>query len=106
MSSPYNASSYRNILAFATDVGLVAPREALDALLGEPAYKPTFPAVSTTPMKLAPIAWGKRDPELAGGVCRSILKTMPTLQIPYCPQTHTRLLAFLRDAGIATERGE
>lgn len=54
-----------------------------------------------TPVQLAPIQWGKRDPELAKGVMHSIADMTPRPLIPFNLVYNRRLRAILIREGLA-----
>lgn len=52
------------------------------------------------PAKLTPIAWGKRDRELARGVMRNIADTTPAIRVPFIPGLRPKLRDFLSHYGV------
>lgn len=54
-----------------------------------------------TPVQLAPIPWGTRDPILGRHLCQHIEDTTPPTVVPFNPLTSSRLRRTLRSLGIA-----
>lgn len=65
------------------------------------AYQPEPSARADKAVQLAPIPWGKRDPELAKGVMQSMAATTPQPRIPFNPVNNRRLRAILIREGLA-----
>lgn len=64
------------------------------------AYRPEPSAGAEKAVRLAPIPWGKRDPELAKGVMHSIADMTPQPRIPFNPVNNRRLRAILIREGL------
>lgn len=51
-----------------------------------------------SPMRLAPIPWGKKDPKLGALVCQNIVDTMPPIVVPWSIRT-ARMVQIMRANG-------
>lgn len=58
-------------------------------------------ARADTAVRLLPIQWGKRDPELATGVLHSVARTTPPISFPFNVMRNRRLRALLAREGLA-----
>lgn len=65
------------------------------------AYRPEPSARADKAVRLVPIPWGKRDPELAKGVMQSVADMTPQPRIPFNPVNNRRLRAILIREGLA-----
>lgn len=65
------------------------------------AYQPEPSARADKAVRLLPIPWGKRDPELARGVMQSVADMTPRPVIPFNPVNNRRLRAILIREGLA-----
>lgn len=61
---------------------------------------PKVERVPRQPAKLTPIPWGKRDRELAKGICRHIVEATPPTTVPFLLGLAPKLRHFLSHYGV------
>lgn len=64
-------------------------------------HRPEPSARADSAVRLLPIPWGKRDPELAKGVMYSLANTTPQHTVPFSIVNNRRLRAILIREGLA-----
>lgn len=86
----------------AANVRQLRPRR-VNVRAPSPEQAPLFPRAAA--VVLQPIPWGKRDAELARGICHHIVHATPPTVIPFDPGTDRALRSALQSRGISTDKG-